>query len=254
VIAARKNLWFRRWFASHVAGRFGARFESLRVRGLDHLRTALAQGPVVVVSNHVTWWDPMLVLYLTERVVPCDSYALMDAANLTRLPFLGLIGGIGVDLTSASDGAVVMRYLARFLANTPGRLVWIFPQGRERPQSERPLGFRAGSAEVARVARALTLPVALRYEFMRTERPHLWIDMGAPIAPERDTSRARDRHEAEVSAALDRIEHALCTDDTALYEVIMQRPYDRVGAWAERMLAWATRARETSRPPTLPGR
>ena len=34
-------------------------------------------------------------------------------------------------------------------------MVWVFPQGRERSVTERPLGFRAGSAEVARVAHEL---------------------------------------------------------------------------------------------------
>ena len=117
---------------------------------------------MVLIANHTSWWDPMVALVLTERVAPCDSYAMMDATNLARLPFLGLIGGFGVDLTSAADGAAVIRYAARLLSG-PGKAVVVFPQGRERPVTERPLGFRRGSAEVARVAKAaLFTPLAER--------------------------------------------------------------------------------------------
>ena len=242
MIPARKSAWFRRWFAGHVAGRMRGRFETVRVAGLDRLRVALAQGPVLVVSNHVSWWDPMLVLVLTERIMPCDSFALMDAKNLTRLPFLGLIGGFGVDLTSAADGASVMRYAAKLL-NAPGRLVWMFPQGRERPHTERPLGFRKGSAEIARVAKAVTVPLALRYEFMHTERPHLIVDVGEAFAPERDVEKGRDLHEQRVTEALARIDGALIAGDLSAYETVLTTPRDRVGPWAERMLAWATRPR-----------
>lgn len=242
MIAARKSRWFRRWFAAHARGRLLASFESVRVAGLARLREAVAAGPVVAVSNHVTWWDPMLVLVLTERVVPCDSYALMDAANLARLPFLGLVGAYGVDLTSPSDGAAAIRYTARLL-DGPSKLVWVFPQGRERPFTERPLGFRPGSAEIARVAKATTVPLALRYEFLRTERPHLLVDVGEALAPVRDVAAGCAAHEARVTEGLDRIDAALREGALDAYEPVLQAPGGLVGPLAERLLAWMTRPR-----------
>ena len=41
--------------------------------------------------------------------------------------------------TLKPDGASAMRYAARLL-DRPRRLVWIFPQGAERPVTLRPLG------------------------------------------------------------------------------------------------------------------
>ncbi len=242
MIPARKSAWFRRWFAGHIAGRMQASFETVRVAGAQHLRDALAAGPVVLIANHTSWWDPMVALVLTERVAPCDSYAMMDASNLVRLPFLGLIGAFGVDLTNASDGAAVIRYAARLLGG-PGKAVVVFPQGRERPVTERPLGFRRGSAEVARVAKARTVPVALRYEFMGTERPHLFVDVGEAFEPERDVEAGRAHHERAVTEGLDRIDGALREGALERYEVVIRAPVSRVGVWAERMLAWMTRPR-----------
>lgn len=219
-----------------------ATFASVEIAGIARLRDAVAAGPVVVVSNHVAWWDPLVTLVLTERVVPCDSYALMDAANLTRLPFFGLIGAIGVDLTNPRDGAAAILHAARLL-DAPGRLVWVYPQGRERPSTERPLGFRKGSAEIARVAKAATVPVAIRYEFMSVERPRLLVHVGEALAPERDVARARDAHERAVTEGLDRIDLALREGDRGGFEFVLRAPEDRWGARAERLLAWITAPR-----------
>jgi len=238
-------MWFRRWFAAHASGRMRRAFETVRVAGLVHLRQVLAAGPAVIVSNHTAWWDPLVALLLTERVLRCDSYALMDAVNLERLPFLGLLGGFGVDLRRPSDGAAVIRYAVRLL-DAPGRAVWIFPQGRERPITERPLNFRPGSAEVARVAKVPTVPLAIRYEFMGTERPHVLVDLGEAIAPGRDVEALRARQEAAVVAALDRIDGALRHDALDAYETVLHAPEGRFGRLAERALAWLTRPRGMS--------
>ena len=137
MIPARKHRLFRWWFGGHARARLRAGFSAVRAEGMDHLRAALAAGPVLI------------VLYLTEHALRCDGHAMMDAQNLQRLPFFAMVGAFGVDLANPSDGASAMRYAARLL-NAPGRMVWVFPQGRERPVTERPLAFRAGSAEVAR--------------------------------------------------------------------------------------------------------
>lgn len=240
MIPARKRRWFRAWFAGRVRAMLRGSFQSVRVCGLERLRTAVQAGPVLVVSNHVSWWDPLVALYLTEVLAPCDSYALMDAANLRRLPFFALIGGFGVDLTSPSDGAASMRYAVKLLKNKSS-LVWVFPQGRERPPTVRPLGFRPGSAEIARLAKAVTVPVALRYEFAERERPYLYAHVGEPIAAERDVTRALETHERRVLEGLEDIEASLVAGDLTRYETVLARPPDRLGALAERALAWITR-------------
>jgi 1-acyl-sn-glycerol-3-phosphate acyltransferase len=260
VIPARKSPWFRRWFAAHAAGRMRATFEAVRVAGAEHLRAALAAGPAVLVSNHTAWWDPLVALVLTERLAPCDSFAMMDAVNLVRLPFLGRIGAFGVDRRDPADGPAVIAYAAALL-DRPGRAVWVFPQGRERPVTERPLAFRRGSAEIARSAAAVTVPLALRYEFGGTERPQLLVDIGPPVAPEGDVETLRARQEAAVTEALERIDAALRGGSLERYDPVIRASAGALGRVAERALAWLTRPRrgltprggETATPPRSAG-
>lgn len=242
MIPSRPWGWFKRWFAGHARKRLARTFASVRVADLSRARAALRDGAVVAVSNHTSWWDPLVILWLTEEVLRADCYAMMDAKNLRRLPFFGLVGAFGVDLDDPRDGALAMRYAARLL-DRPGRAVWVFAQGRERPVSARPLGFLRGAAEVSRVAKAPTVPVALRYEFGGEERPTLFVSVGEPIAPSRDVIALRDAHEAAVTALLDALDADLREGSLDRYEAVIASGGSALGPLAERALVAMTRRR-----------
>lgn len=249
MIPARKSALFNAWFAGHARARIHRAFSHVRIRGLEAARSAIESGPVLVVSNHTSWWDPLVVLHLSQHLLKSDGYALMDAKNLRRLPFFALVGAFGVDLDRPADGAAAIIFAARLLRE-PGRLVWIFPQGRERPVTERPLGFKPGAAEIARVAkRAVTLPAALRYEVASEEKPHLYVSFGDPVTATRDVERGRQDQEIAVARELDRIEQAARGGPEAeeFASVHRARP-PWIGGVAERLLAMLTRPREPIRP------
>lgn len=209
MIPAAKQPLFDAWFARHARGRIQKNFARVRAHGLERAREIAAGAPLLVVSNHTSWWDPLLILHASRHLLGADGHALMDAKNLRRLPFFALVGAFGVDLDDPGDGAAAIRYAARLL-DRPGRLVWIFPQGREVPVTVRPLGFRPGSAEIARVAkRAVTIPAALRYEHSGTEKPDLYLSFGEPLPAERDPGKGREAHERAVEAEMERIERGV---------------------------------------------
>ncbi|MFT3773511.1 MAG: lysophospholipid acyltransferase family protein [Minicystis sp.] len=240
MIPASKQRLFNAWFASHARGRIQRTFAGVRVRGLERMRALSAAGPILVISNHTSWWDPLVILHASEHLIGVDGHALMDAKNLRRLPFFALVGAFGVDLDNPADGAAVIRYAARLL-DRAGRLVWVFPQGRERPITERPLGFRPGSAEIARVAKhATTVPAALRYEFAGTEKPELYLSFGEPVPVERDAARGREAHEQAVEAEMDGIDRAVRGEVGAGFEDVYRSSEGVGGDLASRALAFLT--------------
>jgi 1-acyl-sn-glycerol-3-phosphate acyltransferase len=219
VIPAAKHRTFNALFAGHARTRIQRTFGRVRVQGLDATARASAEAPLLVVSNHTSWWDPLTILHASEHLLRADGHALMDADNLRRLPFFALVGAFGVDRASPRDGARAIRYAARLL-DRPGRLVWVFPQGRERPITERPLGFQGGSAELARIARrAVTIPAALRYEHGEEEKPALYLSFGEPVARDRDVAVTREAQERAVDAELARIEAAVRGDASGFVDV-----------------------------------
>ncbi len=241
MIRARKSALFEALFASHVRGRVSRSFSALRARGAAAARAVTRAGPVIVVSNHTAWWDPLVALLLSRDALGADGHAMMDAANLRRLPFFGLVGAFGVDPADPADGARALRY-ARELLDRPGRLVWIFAQGRERPITERPLAFRGGSAGLARIApRARVIPAALRYEMGEDERPVAWVSLGAPLDAPAGVEAARARQEAAVEAELGGIDEAIRSGDASAFPVLVAGRASPFAAIAERALAAITR-------------
>jgi 1-acyl-sn-glycerol-3-phosphate acyltransferase len=105
VIAASKNRWFNAWFARNARSRIQRTFGRVLVSGLAETRAVIQGTPVLVVANHTTWWDALVALYASELLLGCDGYALMDAANLRRVPFFRRVGAFGVDLDDPADGA-----------------------------------------------------------------------------------------------------------------------------------------------------
>jgi hypothetical protein len=236
VIPARKRRLFNAWFSGHARDRVRATFGATLVHGLERTRALCAEAPVLLVANHTAWWDPLVALHVAQHLLGVDGYAMMDAKNLRRLPFFGFVGAFGVDLERPADGAAAIKYTARLL-DRPGRAVWIFPQGRERPITERPLGFRPGSAEIARVARtARAVPVGLRYEFGAEERPTLYVSLGAALPRERDVTVARGAHELAVEAELARIERAVGGERDE-FEAVHRAPTSWIGEAATALLA-----------------
>jgi len=240
VIEASKSRWFNAWFARHARSRIRRTFGRVLVSGLAEARIAAGQAPLLLVANHTTWWDALVALYVSELLLGCDGYAMMDAANLRRVPFFRRVGAFGVDLDDPADGARAIRHTARLLG-TKGRAVWIFPEGRERSPFAA-LDLRPGAAQIARVAkRAVVVPVGLRYVFGAAEGPDLWIAMGPALDAERDVARGTDAQRRGIELELSRIDRALAgPNDRTIhdeFEEVMRQRSSVVGRLAERLLA-----------------
>lgn len=229
---------FDRWFSGTVESRLRGQFSELRIDGLEHMRRACAEGSAVLVSNHTAWWDSLLAIWI-GRHTGIDSYAVMDAQNLREHAYFARVGAIGVDLDDPHDGARLLRYGAKLL-RTPRRALWVYAQGREQPEQRRPLGFKPGAAGLARLGRATCLPVALRYVFVRSERPVAYVSIGAPVDLPRDADAAVAAQEAAVEAELARIEADLVLEadgGTTGYPRFLVEAPSRLDALMSRLLA-----------------
>ncbi len=241
MIPARRVGWFNAWFCGHARSRIRSTFGEVRVRGLEGARGLSREAPLLVISNHTSWWDPLVAMHVSLHMLEKRGHAMMDARSRKRLPFFGMVGGFGVELGNKADGIAAIRYSAELL-NDPKNLVWIFPQGTERPVTERPLGFRNGSAEISRMAKsAKVLPIGLRYEFGGMERPGLWISFGEAVATSDDSMQSRAAQEAAVTGELDRIDAAIRGKGADEFDTYWRTAPSVVGMGMERMLAMMTR-------------
>ncbi len=213
----RKQATFSRWFTWIIHRRLRATFAQVTVHGLEHVLPR--PGPMLLVANHASYWDALMIVWLSERVLSTPGYAWMHRHNLARLPFFRLLGAFGVDNQSPGDIKAGLAYVQQLLQSGPCAL-WIFPQGDEMPAARRPLGFAGGSAWMARRSpNAQVIPVALHYGFAGAEKPEVRVCFGAPLPGAKATPM---QHEQAVTVLLD----ACASNDPALLQLAPgQRTY-----------------------------
>ena len=235
MIPAAKREWFATWLARHAERRLARTFERVWVADAHGVKELARTRPVVVVANHSAWWDAMMVLVLSQRHLALDGYALMDAAQLRRLRFFALAGGFGVDREDSRDGVRAIRHAAGLL-DRPGRAVWIFPQGSERPLHE-PLAFFGGAAHIARLApESAVVPLGLVYAFGSLEKPCAFAAFGPPIEARGETTAAVEAQREAVGRQVARIQAALSGRGSEDFEPMLGRRPSRLHTWASAAL------------------
>jgi 1-acyl-sn-glycerol-3-phosphate acyltransferase len=174
-----KKPWFLSLVRRYVRRTARQQFDGVRVAGLEQARQLSHHGPLLFAANHVCWWDAFMMV-LVDEALASDGYALMDERNLAASPFFGAIGAVPLN---TEGGLVGRRQLmsAVGLLSAPRRVLWIFPQGKQRPSHIRPLGFKPGVRLLVDRARCRVLPVAVAYLYDEAPVPSLWVHIGAPV-------------------------------------------------------------------------
>ena len=159
--------------------RVARRLDGVWVSGFDEVRAALAGRPLIFAANHVAWWDVMLLLILDEALGGV-GWAVMDAENLRKLPFFGWVGALPLDRSSPESSRHCLESSAALL-DRPGRSIWIFPQGRQRPAHLRPLDLRPGLRIMHDHNPVDVVAVSVDYVFLERDRPAAIVRFSPPM-------------------------------------------------------------------------
>lgn len=162
--------------------RVGRSLDGLWVAGLREARDALAERPLIFAANHVAWWDTLLLLVLDEALGGV-GWAVMDAGNLRTLPFLGWVGALPLDRSTPERSRHCLEASAALL-DRPGRGLWIFPQGRQRPAHLRPLDLKQHGLQTLHARSPVdVVAVSLNYVFLERNRPAAVVRFSPPMSP-----------------------------------------------------------------------
>ncbi len=172
-----------------------SRIQIERHRGRRRVAQALPDGPIIVVSNHTSYADGVLLAIICRR--HGRTLRLLATSGVFRAPVVGSIvrrlGFVRVERGSALANAALD---AAAEALAAGEAVGIFPEGRlTRDPDKWPERGRTGAVRLALATGAPIVPVAMvgahrllgRRQFGRTLlrnvilRPRVETRIGAPI-------------------------------------------------------------------------
>lgn len=139
--------------------------------------------PILLVSNHVSWWDGFFISETQRRLLPLvPHYTVMLERELRKYPWLKRLGAIGIDPERPTSVAETFLSLRTVRRSTSCFSVALFPQGQITPQQFRPLGFKKGMEALIRNLHPIQLiPVALHIEPLANPRPTAFIRSGQVI-------------------------------------------------------------------------
>lgn len=212
------------WYARRYLKRH---FHSVRIHrtGLPDFDSGL---PLVIYSNHASWWDPLVGLLVKAEFQPDRNlYAPIDAAALGKYGFFRKLGFFPVEQRTARGGIQFLR-MAGSILQQPDSLLAITPQSRFADVRERPVRFESGLGVLAsRVERACFVPFAAEYVFWEERLPEILVRFGAPVKIEKPFGMRQNADswtrlfEARMQANQDELAAAVQRRDPQEFRVIL---------------------------------
>lgn len=225
MITAKKSKLFDALFHRYNHWLLWQHFATVRVAGSEHLTAVDRSLPVIGFGNHSSWWDGLIIYYLSHTLLDADVYLMMEEKQLARYRFFSRVGAFSVQREDASRAAVSLRYAARLLEQ-PNRWLWIYPQGSMQPNDHRPLRFFPGAAMIARLTgkSVYLIPFAHRYEFLDEEQPDAFVRFGQPVIPQQplDIEQTTQAMQHAVTNLLEQLRSEIAAGELNDYQVLFR--------------------------------
>ena len=241
-LARRSGTMFR-LFGFYLHWYFWRRFHAVRISRTGLPRAAPGR-PVIIYSNHPSWWDPALYILLCTRLFPGRAgFGPMDAAALGKYGVLERMGVFGIELDTPRGATRFLTTSQRVLSD-PASTLWITAEGHFTDFRLRPVRLRPGLAHLARrIPGAVILPLAIEYSFWNESRPEALARFGDPIETgrERTTAEWTSHLEAELTRTMDALAAESAQRNPALFQALV-RGGTGVGGiydWWRRLRAWS---------------
>lgn len=172
-----------------------SRLQVARQRGRDEVARGLPDGPIIVISNHTSYADGVLLVLACRR--HGRSLRMLATAGVFRVPVVGWIGrrlGFVPVSRGSKDAASSLDAAAAALAH--GEAVGLYPEGRlTRDPAMWPERAKTGAVRLALRTGAPIVPVAMvgahevvgRRRIVRqllvnlVRRPQVRVSIGAPV-------------------------------------------------------------------------
>lgn len=187
-VPARPNGLLKLFWRQYFLWSIKRHFHTCYVTGEEYVHCTgedSATLPTIFACTHGSWWDAALTIELSLGQYKLDAYGMMEYKQLRKYSFFSRIGMFSVIREDAASALQSLRYGADLIRGSHASL-WMFPQGTLVHQDAETIACEPGIGILASlVGRCRIVPVALRYEQLREQRPSCWVRFGAPYLPER---------------------------------------------------------------------
>ena len=131
--------------------------------------------PVLLLANHVSWWDGFFAMYLNVKILRRKFHFMMLEEQLKKFSFFNKTGGFSI--RKKSRGVIEsINYTAELLRDQ-GNMVLLFPQGKIESIYKTSFQFESGIGRIVEKAdcRIHILFMATLIDYFSNKKPGLYI-------------------------------------------------------------------------------
>jgi chlorobactene lauroyltransferase len=238
-IPARPRALDRRFWGAYFSWTLRRSFSAGYIAEEHHLVSASHrqdQIPTIIASTHASWWDAAVAMSIAFGRHRLDTDGMMEHRQLERYRFFSRLGMFSVIREDPQSSIRSLRYAASRLRGT-NRMLWMYPQGTLIHQDVDRIECEPGLGILARLlGHCRILPVAMRYELLREQRPAVWVRFGEPveITPSASIRDVQTLCSSELTTLRDDVRRDAMAEKHGPYEPLftgrlsMEKRYDSV--------------------------
>ncbi len=193
---------FGRWFWTRVSA-WGSKRAFHRLEVVNEL-AADPDRSILLLGNHISWWDGFWPLLLARDLFHKDYYVMMLEKELRKRPFMRQGGSFSIQPGSRSL-ITSLQYAARLLDN-PSNLVVIYPQGAIKSVYDHEITFAPGILKVLSACKSKPMVVfsVAMIDFLSNPKPTVRFYLKeAPEDALTDQKQLQDAYRAFYKSCLD---------------------------------------------------
>lgn len=142
ILKAKHNFFIYNFFRFYTLIAIKSKFKNFNIIGKIQNKNL----PLLLVSNHSTWWDGFWIMYLNLKLFKRRFYFMMKESQLKKFWFFNYSGGFSINNNNKSLFES-LNYSANIVSNT-SNLLLIFPQGKLNSIYNNNIHFQKGIEKI----------------------------------------------------------------------------------------------------------
>lgn len=223
-ISSDESEFWKMLFDGAFTRLFDRVFCSLQVKNAQKFEERNKLYPTIFYAPHLCWWDGIIGYLLCRKLLKTKMYLMVEELN--RFPLLAKVGAFSVCKKTPRSSLKSLKHSLGILSN-PGNSLWLYPQGIVRPPDYRPIKFMSGMSYLCNHIKGVNLiPVAVKYTFLRENKPEVLVEIGDPIIlnEQNDRKELNSLLEQKFETLLDNQLFEVSNGFLDGYEVIHRKP------------------------------
>jgi len=144
ILKAKHNFFIYPFFQWYAVWLIKQKFSKANIIGCFNDKNL----PVLVIANHISWWDGFWAMYLNVKVLKRKFHFMMLEEQLRKFWFFNYTGGFSVN-KKAKSVIETLKYTGELLSDFKN-MVLIFPQGEIQSMHLQTFQFEKGINHILR--------------------------------------------------------------------------------------------------------